>query len=340
MTDALRSIGKLTSRQLILTAGALLIAVGPCAETWAQQAPKVYRLGILSIGQQPHGGPSKNRYLAAMSARLRELGYSEGSNLRLEVKWAAGKADQIPALADQLVASRVDVILAAGNPTVDAARRATQSIPIVMIAADPVAAGFVQNLSRPDGNLTGVSFDPGLSVWSKRLQLLKQAAPAARRVAVLSRSASGPFASELNNAAEQLGVALIYAPAVRASDLPAAFAAIEAARPDALFVSDTVLFFHYRRDVIAFAARHRLPDIHGYREAVQEGALMAYAPDLVAAYRQLATYVDRLFKGARPADLPIEQPTKFEFVVNLKTANALKLDLPQSLLISADEVIE
>jgi len=275
-----------------------------------------------------------------MSTRLRELGYMEGSNLRVTGKWAAGKADQLPALADQLVASNMDVILAAGNPAVDAARRATQKIPIVIVAADPVAAGFVQNLSHPNGNLTGVSFDAGTSVWSKRLQLLKQAAPSVRRVAVLSRSTSGPFASELNNAAKQLGVVLIYASAKRSNDLPAAFAAIEAGHPDALFVSDTVLFFHYRRDVIEFATRHRLPDIHGYREAVQEGALMAYAPDLVAAYRQVASYVDRLFKGARPSDLPIEQPTKFEFVVNLRTAKSLGLSLPESLLLSADQVIE
>jgi putative ABC transport system substrate-binding protein len=320
--------------------GALVLAIAPCAEPWAQQAPKVYQLGVLSLAQPPRGGSPRNPYFEAMSARLRELGYSEGSNLRLVEKWAAGKADQLPALADELVASKVDVILAAGNPAVDAARRATQDIPIVMVAADPVAAGFVNNLSHPNGNLTGVSFDAGVSVWSKRLQLLKQAAPGVRRVAVLSRSTSGPFAAELNSAAKQLGVTLIYAPAKRVNDLPAAFAAIEAGRPDALFVSDTVLFFHYRRDVIKFAARHRLPDIHGYREAVQEGALMAYAPDLIAAYRQVASYVDRLFKGARPADLPIEQPTKFEFVVNLRTAKALNLDLPQSLLLSADRVIE
>jgi putative ABC transport system substrate-binding protein len=317
---------------------ATVLAAAPLVRA---QPSNIYRIGVLSMGQAPAEGPLGNPYLAAMAGRLRELGYAQGSNLRLEAKWAAGKADRLPALAAELVASKVDIILASGDPCVDAARRATPTVPIVMIAGDPVAAGFVQSLSHPAGNLTGMALTSGVEVWSKRLQLLKLAVPNLQRVAVLSRSRSGAYAAALQRAAKELGIALVFSPARRLDDLPGALlAAIERTRPDALFVSDSPLFFQYRAKIVEFAAQHRLPDIHGYREAVQDGALMSYAADLEAAYRQIASFVDRLFKGARPGDLPIERPTKFALVVNAKTARTLGIELPQSLLVSADQVIE
>lgn len=331
-------MGPAGRRRILIAAMALVAAVSGGA-TQAQQAARSYRIGILSMGQSPQGDPLDNPYWGAMLVRLRELGHPEGS-VRIDGKWAAGKAERLTALAAELVASKVDVLVTIGELALDAASRATPTIPIVMFAGDPLAYGYVQSLSHPTGNLTGLSFDGGASVWTKRLQLLKQAAPKVRRVAVLTRLNSSPFLSALTGAAKDLGIVLSSAQAQSVQDLPAAFAAIEAAQPDALFVSDSVLFFHYRQEIIRFAAKHRLPDAHGYREAVREGALMSYATDLVAAWRQVAYYVDRLLKGARPSDLPIQRPAKFDFVVNSRTARALELELPASLLLSADQVIE
>lgn len=320
----------------------LVIVIAAYHPAQAQQAAKVYRIGLLSSGQSPGRDAPRSQYLAALSARLQELGYSEGMNLRIEARWAGGNPDRLPALAVEIAALNVDLILAAGNPSVDAARRATLTIPIVMLSADPVAAGFVRSLARPGGNLTGLSTDAGLAVWSKRLQLLKEVAPTVRRVAVLSRTGGelGAWGPELDRAAQQLGLVLVHAGARRADDLPAAFAAMTARQPDALLASDTPLIVQYRRPIIEFTARHRLPDIHAFREAAEDGALMSYGIDLVALYRRAAFYVDRLLKGARPGDLPIEQPTKFELVVNAKTARALGLTIPPSLLLRADQVIE
>lgn len=321
----------------------LVVATARHCPAQAQQAARVYRMGLLSIGSSPGRDAPADPYRAALSARLQELGYSEGTNLRIEARRAGGNLDRLPALAAELVALKVDLILAAGSPAVDAARRATQTIPIVMLSADPVALGFVRSLSRPGGNLTGLSTDAGLAVWGKRLQLLKEAAPRTRRVAVLTRTGGqggGAWVPELDRAAQQLGLVLVHAGARRSDDLPAAFATLSAQQPDALFASDTPLMFQYRKSIIEFAARHRLPDIHGYREAAEDGALMSYGIDLVAAFRQMASYVDRLFQGARPADLPIEQPTKFELVVNSKTARALGLNIPPSLQLQAGQVLE
>lgn len=326
----------------LIVAISLVIVAAPACPAQAQQAGRVYRLGLLSLGPSRGGDARADPNRAALLARLQELGYSEGRNLRVEARRADGDLDRLPALAAELVAEKVDVIVAGGSPAVDAARRTTRTIPIVMLSADPVALGFVRSLSRPEGNLTGLSTDAGLEVWGKRLQLLKEAAPTARRVAVLTRTGGqeGAWVPLLDRAAQQLGLVLVHAGARRSDDLTAAFVALSAQRPDALFASDTPLMFQYRRSIIEFAARHRLPDMHGYREAAQDGALISYGADIVAAFRQAASYVDRLLKGARPADLPIEQPARFELVINRRTARALGLDIPPSLLLRADQVIE
>jgi putative ABC transport system substrate-binding protein len=302
----------------------------------------MHRIGLLSSGRPP-GGDAVDPYLAALIAALRELGYTEGTNLKIEPRRAGGDLYRLPALAAELVALNVEVILAGGNPAVDAARRATQTIPIVMVSSDPVRAGFVQSLSRPGGNLTGLSIDAGLAVWGKRLQLLKEAAPQVSRVAVLSRTGGrqGAWVPILEEAAHRLGFVLLHAGAKRSEDFVSAFAAMSARQPDALIAGDTPLNLLYRKPIIEFAALHRLPDIHGYREAAEDGALMSYGfgIDMAAVYRQAASYIDRILRGAIPGDLPIQQPTQFSLAINLKTAAALGLTIPPSLLVRADRII-
>lgn len=311
------------------------------AEGQAQQLPKVYEVGILSSARPPSPG-AEDPYLAALSARLRELGYVDGGNLRIRVRRAAGDLDRLPGLAAQLVALKVDVILAAGNPATDAARKATRAIPIVMLSADPVAAGFVRSLAHPGGNLTGLSTDAGLAMWGKRLELLKQAAPNVIRVAVLSRTGGrqGAWVGELERAARRLGVALIHVETRRSVDFPRAFEAMRIERPDALIASDTPLHVQYRKLILEFTARERLPDVHAYRESAEDGGLISYGVDIVDLYHRAAAYVDRLLKGTPPAELPVEQPVKFDLVINLKTAKSLGLTIPPSMLLRADRVIE
>jgi putative ABC transport system substrate-binding protein len=305
---------------------------------------KRYRVGLLSSGRPAPPGPgeSRDRLLTIFAERMKSMGYTEGENLQIEPRWAQGDLDRLPVLAAQLVASRVDVILAAGNPAVEAARSATSSVPIVMLAANPVAAGFVESLSRPGVTLTGLSVDAGAGIWGKRMALLKEAAPKIARVAVLSRSGGrkGAWVREVESVAARLGVVLVHAGVERRQEFSAAFAVVSAGRPDALLVSDTPLNFQDRRLIIEFARREGLPDIHGYREAAADGGLLAYGVDIADLYRRAASYVSRLLNGASPRDLPIEQPTKFELVINLKTAKALGLTMPPSLLLRADQVIE
>jgi len=325
-------------RRFLVAAGTLVLA--PLAAE-AQPAQKAYRLGFLSSGRAP-GAADANRHLAALSERLQELGYAQGTNIAIEARYAEGKLERLPALAAELVALDVDAILAAGNPAVNAARRATTGIAIVMISADPVAAGFVPSLSRPGANLTGLSVDAGLAIWGKRLQLLKECAPAIRRVGVLSRTGGrqGAWVRPLDAVASRLGVSLVHAATSSERDFPAAFDALAAARADALLTSDTPLHVQYRKLIIEFAARKRLPAVFAYAEAAVDGGLLAYGVDITAVYRDAAAYVDRILRGARPADLPIEQPTTFELVVNLKAAKALGLTIPPSVLLSADRVID
>jgi putative ABC transport system substrate-binding protein len=273
---------------------------------------------------------------------LRELGYVEGQNLTVEYRWGDGDAARLPALAAELVRLRVDVLVATSNPAILAATQATRSIPIVFTASsDPVATGLVASLAHPGGNVTGLSLvTPELS--GKRLQLLREALPQLTRVALLWDAGHVGMADrvrETETAARQLGVTLRVEWVQDPAGLDRAFAALAQARPDAFLTTVEPFTVRHRQRIVDFAAQHRLPAMYEEREFVDAGGLMAYGPSLAANYRRAATYMDKLLRGAKPADLPVEQPTKFELVLNLKTAKALGLTIPQSILLRADEVI-
>jgi putative tryptophan/tyrosine transport system substrate-binding protein len=317
----------------LTTAVALVVLTAPLAAD-AQQTGTVYRLGILT--------PAQFGSLAVIVVSLRELGYVEGQNLVVERRSADGKLDRLPGLARELVRLRPDVIVASSAGAIEAARGATRAIPIIMgFTSDPVGRGFVASLARPGGNITGVSYDAGPEITGKRLELIREAVPRAVRIAVLStrEAASQSQVQEAQNAASRLGVELVVVE-VRDDDYDRAFAAMTAKQPGALFVLGSPILNRDRKRIIALAAKHRLPAIYEWREHVDEGGLMAYGSDISALYRRVAAYVDRIFKGANPADLPVEQPTKLELVINLKTARLLGLVIPSSLMLRADQVID
>jgi putative ABC transport system substrate-binding protein len=315
---------------------ALIVAAAPlAAET--QQATKIPRIGYLS----PR--PSPSSYDEAFLKGLRDVGYVAGQNIAIEYRWANWESDRLAPLAEELVHRKVDVIVSTGGsaPTL-AAKHATPVIPIVFVASDPVGLGLVPSLSRPGGNLTGVNILT-TELNAKRLDLLKEAFPGASRVGVLANP--GPPAyrvarRNLEYAARSLGLRLYIREVRSPNDLESTFAAMGKERVDALLVVNDPLLFAHRGRIADLAAKTRLPGIYEWREFSEAGGLMSYGADLAALYRHAATYVDKILKGAKPAELPIEQPTKFELVVNLKTAKALGLALPQSILVRADEVIQ
>ncbi len=320
-----------------------LLALGavPFA-TEAQQAAKVARIGFLSgsLANGPH-------LPEAFRQGLRDLGYIEGRDVVIEYRDAEGKYERLPALAAELVALKVDVIFVGGaTPSALAAKQATKTIPIVFAAIpDPVSSGLVTSLARPGGNVTGLSaLSPELV--GKRLELLKRAVPGVSLVAVLWQpgAAGERTVKDILKAAEvaarALGVRLQFVEARGPADIDGAFSDMTGARADALTVLPGAMFVNERRRLVDLAAKNRLPAVYGLREYVDTGGLMAYGPNLVDLYRRVATYVDRILKGTKPGDLPVEQPTKFELVINLKTAKALGLTIPQSVLGQADEVIQ
>jgi putative ABC transport system substrate-binding protein len=319
-----------------LTLGALTAPVA--AE--AQQAAKVYRLGILSPAAVPDASVATTPNLVPMA--LRELGYVEGRNLIIERRFAEGKLDRLRELARELVQLRVDVIMAVST-AIEAAKDATVTTPIVMGFGDddPVRRGWVASLARPERNITGVIFAAGTGLASKRLELIKAAVPQAVRIAVLATGepGSGPQVQEAQKAASALGVKLVVVE-VQGTDYDRAFAAMAADRADALFVLASTIFNRDRKQIIERAQKYRLPAMYEWREQVQVGGLMSYGGSLVELSRRVAAHVDKMFRGIRPADLPVEQPTKFDLVINLKTAKALGLTIPPSLLLRADQVIE
>jgi putative tryptophan/tyrosine transport system substrate-binding protein len=263
----------------------------------------------------------------------------------LEIRSAEGKLERLHALADELVALKVDVIVVGGQPHALAAKQATGTIPIVFVAVgDPVESGLVASLARPGGNVTGVS-SVGLDLVGKRLEQLKQAVPGVSRVAVLHNPGERTEkdrlteAREAEVAARAMGVRLQFVEARRPSDFDRAFSEIRA-RADALTVLGTSTFYNARGRLVDLAAKHRLPTMYVAREYVEAGGLMSYGADTADWFRRAATYVDKILKGAKPADLRVEQPTKFELVINLKTAKALGLTIPQTLLLRADQIIE
>jgi putative ABC transport system substrate-binding protein len=317
-------------------AGGLLAA--PLAAE-AQPAGKVYRIGVLSAGRP------LPEWLAVFSQALRELGWIEGKNVVFEFRFAEGGYDRLPDLAAELVRLKVDIIVAVPTPAVAAAKNATETIPIVMISGsvDPVGLGFITSLARPGGNVTGLSYGAGTEIFGKGLELLKETVPKVRRVAILSNPASPiqPFIiREVDVAARSSGVQLQLLEARGPNEFDGAFAAMAKERVGALLVVADSMFILHRTRLADLAARSRLPAAYGTRESVEAGGLMSYGPSLRDLYRRAATYVDKILKGAKPANLPIEQPTKFELVINLKSAQALGLTIPQSLLLRADQVIE
>ena len=323
---------------------AFVMALGGCLLAWpraaeAQQAGKPFRVGRLSPSLQETDAP----LLDAFRKGMHELGWIEGQTFTIEDRFAEGKPDRLPDLAADLVRQRVDVILAGSHPGALAAKNATATIPVVMVStADPVAGGLVANFARPTGNLTGVT-GLGQVLIAKRLEVLKGAVPGLRHVAVLTNPASAytaPFLKQREDIARELGVQLRVLEADAPDRLKNAFAAMVRDRAGALMVLTDIMFITHRRAIVELAARHRLPAVYGEREYVNDGGLMCYGANLEDMYRRAAFYVDRILKGARPADLPIEQPTKFDLVINLKTARVLGLKIPQSLLLRADQVIE
>jgi putative ABC transport system substrate-binding protein len=319
----------------------LLLAVPLVAE--AQQAGKVPRIGFLALNLAP------NPHLhEAFRQGLRDLGYVEGRNVVIEIRDAEGTLQRLPALAAELVALKVDVIVTGGGtPTALAAKQATKTIPIVFASApDPVTDGLVTSLARPGGNVTGLSnLNPELV--GKCLEQLKQAVPGVSRVAVLWQP--GAYGERTDKdmvkgaeiAARALGVRLQFVEARGPADFDRAFSNMTRARAGALTaLAGSATFFSERRRLVDLAAKNRLPAVYPQREFVDAGGLMAYGPNLADLFRRAATYVDKILKGAKPGDLPVEQPTKFELVINLKTAKALGLTIPPSLLLRADQVIE
>jgi putative ABC transport system substrate-binding protein len=329
---------RLIGLAVVLTLAVILV---PLAAK-GQQAANVPRIGYLNTNLAV-----TTHTREAFRQGLRDLGYVEGRNVVIEYRDAEGKYERLPALAAELVALKVDVIVAPPTVAAVAAKQATGTLPIVFIGVgDPVASGFVTSLARPGGNMTGLSLNVGPEIVGKRLELLKQVVPAVSRVAVLWQPGGdgGRVDTDIlpvaEVAARALGVRLQILEARGLTDFDRAFSEMTKARAGALTVLGSNLFFTERRRLVNLAAQNRLPATYPWRDFVDAGGLMSYGPNLVDVFRRAAYYVDRILKGSKPADLPIEQPTKFELVINLKAAKALGLTIPQSLLLRADQVIE
>jgi len=320
-------------RTFLTGAGAVLLASPLSAG--AQQTGKVYRIGFLRAGQPP------KPWVEAFQQGLRERGYVDGQNVVVEFRFTDGSVDQLPRLAEELVRLKVDVILASAAPPALAAKKATTSVPIVFVNVfDPVELGLIPSLGRPGGNITGLA-TTSADLAGKRLELLRGLVPKLRRVAVLWDPSNPTNPIQLKGAevaARTLGLQLQPAPVQSPSDFDAAFKAARGA--NGLFLLDSPLVTTHRARLAGLAATSRLPAISGVRDFVEVGGLMSYGVDFADSFRRAATYVDKILKGAKPGDLPVEQPTKFELVINLKTAKALGLTIPQSLLGRADEIIQ
>jgi putative tryptophan/tyrosine transport system substrate-binding protein len=306
----------------------------------AQPPAKVPRVGILWFGS-PAAGPSP--LLDAFRQGLCELGYVEGRNIIIESRSSTRRLDLLPDLAANLLLLKVDLIVAAGDPAINAVKQATKTIPIVMVAsADRVGSGFVAGLARPGGNITGLStLSPELS--GKRLALLREALPGASRVAVLFNPADAAKALDLREmqvAARALGVQLQTLEVRGPDEFESAFAAMTGEHAEALMTLGDPLTVSYRIQIVDLAAKSRLPAMYDLREFVEAGGLMAYGPNLPGLFRRAAAYVDKILKGAKPGELPVEQPIHFELIINLKTAKALALTIPPALLFQADQVIQ
>jgi putative ABC transport system substrate-binding protein len=321
-----------------------LALLGGAALAWplplrAQQAGKIPRIGFMGNSTEA----LEANLIGPFREGLREHGYQDGRNIVVEYRWAEGKYDRFPALVAELLAAKVDLIVTAGTPASLAVKKATTTVPLVMVAVgDPVGTGLVPSLARPGGNLTGLSsIAPDLE--GKRLELLREVVPGLAHVGVfhnpanLFHTVSMPLA---RTAAEALKIKLLPLSVSNSQQLDAAFAAILKEKPDALLVLADRVYLHERKRMMDFALQQRLPNANAHKEMVDAGGLLSYGPSYEDMHRRAAEYVDKILKGAKPGDLPIEQPTKFDLKVNLKTAKALGLTLPPSIQLRADEVVE
>lgn len=326
----------MTSRRdfLAVSASQLLLVRAVVA-----QQPRVYRVGIL----RPTAAGGDETMTAGMQGALRELGYVDGRNLAMDIRFADNKLNRLPALAQELVASKVDVIIAVGAAAVRAAKAASPTIPIVFFGNfDPVKGGFVASLAQPGGNMTGILIAPDGTLAAKKVELLAQLVPGAKRMALLlpdDPNVANEQAPEVRKAAAGLGIDL-FPIEVREGNYRAAFDKIEQARAQLLFVASTTFFVRDRRQIIELANRYKLPAMYEWPDQVDDGGLIAFGPSRAAIYARIAAYVDRILKGTKAGDLPVEQPSKLELVVNLKTAKAIGLTIPQALLVRADRRVE
>ena len=326
-------------RSLVLAVGAALL-VAPLG-SFAQQQGKVWRIGFLSSRRRPVSLDSD--YYGAFPRRMSEIGYVEGRNLIIEWRFANGEYERLPGMAAELVQLKVDVIMALGPPGVIAAQKATTRIPIVMVVSvDPVGAGFVKSLAQPGSNITGLSNLAG-DLSSKHLELLLTIVPKLSRVAILVNPANTAHAAipmNVHAAAQKSGIKVLAVEAQTPQEIEGAFSRMARENVGAVIVALDPLFIQQVLQIAAHTTKHRLPSIFAFREAAEAGGLLSYGQNQVDIYRRAASYVDRILKGTRPGDLPVEQPTTLELFVNRKTATALGITIPHSLLISADKVIE
>ena len=306
----------------------------------AQQVGKVYRIGLLDFSAPD---AARQAWWTAFRQRMRELGYVEGQNVSFESRWGKGDDNGIRKLAEELVGLKMDVIVTGGQLAAIAAKRATTTIPIVMgSGSDPVAVGLVASLRQPGGNVTGMT-SINSELAAKRIELLRNVAPRVSRIAILwdERDTGSRLNADGTEAAgKTAGLHTHSVPVSSAAGLEAAFATVVQGRAGALIVVGTAKLFSYRKQIAELAVKHRLPTVVGSREYVEAGGLASYGTDFPDLFRRAAGHVDKILKGAKPGDLPIEQPTKFELVINLKTAKALGLTIPQSVIARADQVIE
>ena len=323
-------------RTFIGTIASALLAA-PLAD--AQQAGKTYRIGYLAAGARSTDGAPP----ASLRQALQELGYGEGKNVIYEGRWAEARREELPALAAELVGLKVDLIITFGSPAAAAAKEASSTIPIVMaLSGDPEGVGLVASLARPGGNVTGVT-DNATALSAKRLELLKEAVPTALRIAVLWNARDQSMTlhyREIDRAARILGVSVQPHGVREPDDFDHAFAAMDRERPDALFMVTDSLTNLNRKRVLDFVEMRRIPAMYEYASLVRDGGLISYGPSFDDMFRRAAVYVDKILKGAKPSELPVEQPTRYYLVVNLKTAKALGLKIPQPPLLRADEVIQ
>lgn len=326
------------SRRVFVLSAAGGFLAAPLA-AGAQPAGRVHRIGFLGNSTEM----LEANLVGPFRDGFRELGYVEGRDLAIEYRWADGQYERFPALIAELIALKVDVIVTAGTPAALAVRRATTAIPLVMVAVgDPIGSGLVKSLARPGGNLTGlVSIAPDLE--GKRLELLTEVVPRLSFVAFLLNPANAFHVTsekQARAAAKVLHLKVEFFPVRAESDFDRAFQSISSQRPGALVMLADRLFLHHRARIVDFAARNRLPTVYAYTELVEAGGLMSFGPSYPGMHRRAAYFVDRILKGVKPADLPMEQPSKFELMINLRTARAFGLVIPQPILLRADELIQ